>query len=667
MVIREVITDSGGSGQVQKRAKEFESYVVGFLKRTGFADVQGGSDFRVGNIQVDACGGHEDTLIVIECRSAGKRTGRSLKKDILEIRGRMPTLAKALKQMPEYSKYQKRRLVLATRNIELDEKDREFASEETPKVYIWDEPFIEYYADLVKTIGEYARFSLLSEMDIEPRIKTLASVPAFKAKLDKYPVYWFFLEPQKLLKVAYVARREIGNERYYQRILKRDRISKIQGFLRKPGIFPNNIIVSFTKAPKFVPFRQDWDYWPAWLEFGVITFPETYRACWIIDGQHRLYAFSDPKITAPPKIAVLAFEQLSEEKQAQFFVEINKEQKPVDPDLLWDLEGDMRPTSPEGIISNIVKELAECAPFEGRIYVPLRGKRKRGQLKFSGICTAIEECKLSKQVTKTMLGAVKNPLWHQDPERIIQKVTNAIEAYFKVVSDIFTGEQKATIVFKNTSIVLFIEMYERILATLSHAPTGDECQKYVAAFQKAIQDSYPHSSDLRKLLERCASRGGRAEVIRELVIKIRDATGDQNFGGRVVVPRDEEELTKFERSFAKFVIDALGVDSWDALRRVAPKDLCNRASSRQATTIDEALTLAECKEIILLPGNWPIFEDTFLNGTARFEDKGRVETVLGEVSQYRNKVKHGRHGQIRFNEPEICRLHMEQFGKCMGI
>ena len=659
----------GGSEvrQVQRKAKQFESYVIGFLKRMGFVDVKGGSDFRIGTIQVDACGGHEDTLIVIECRSAGKKTARSVRKDILEIRGRMSTLAKALKGMPEYSKYRKRKLVLATRNIELMEADKEFASGETPKVYIWDEPFIEYYADLAKTLGEYAKFSLLSEMDVEPRIKTLASVPALKAKLDKYQVYWFFLEPQKLLKVAYVARREVGNERYYQRILRRDRISKIQGFLRKRGIFPNNIIVSFTKSPKFVPFRQDWADWPTWLEFGVITFPETYRACWIIDGQHRLYAFSDPRMTVPPKIAVLAFEQLSEEKQAQFFVEINKEQKPVDPDLLWDLEGDMRPTSPHGIISKIGKRLAECAPFEERIYVPLRGKRKRGQLKFSGICTVIEECKLSERVTKTMLGAVTNPLWHQDPERLIQKATNGLEAYFNMVLDTFTDEQKATIVFKNTSIVLFIEIYERVLATLGHLPTGDECQKYVAAFQKAIQDGYPRSPDLRKLLERCASKAGRAEVMKELVIKIRNNTGDQNFGGRVVVPRDEEELTKFERSFAAFVIDALKIHSWDDLRRVVPKDLCERASSRRAATIDEALTLGECREIVLLPGNWPTFEATFLNGPAAFEDKRGLETVLGEVCQYRNKVKHGRHARIRFNEPEICRLHMEQFSKCMGI
>jgi len=653
--------------QVQKRARDFERHIIGFIDRMKFKDINGGSDFRIGDNQVDACGGHEDTLIVIECRSAGKKTERSVRKDILEIRGRMNTLVKGMKQMLVYSKYRKCKIVLATKNIEFTEADRKFAREENPKVYIWDEQFIEYYTDLVKIIDEYAKFGLLSEMDIEPRVKTLVNAPAFKAKFGDNAIYSFLIEPQKLLSVAYVARREMGNERYYQRILKRKRIGKIRGFLRGGGIFPNNIIVSFTKAPKFVQFEQDWEGWPSWLEFGVITFPETYRACWVIDGQHRLYAFSDPKKTNPPKIAVLAFDQLIPEKQARFFVKINEEQKPVDPDLLWDLRGDMSPDSPDGVISQIVKRLAEREPFEGRIYIPLRGKSKGGQLKFSGICTAIEECKLSEEGTKRMLRAVKNPLWDKDPQRRIQKVTRGLEAYFKMVCDIFTDEQKDAIVFKNTSIVVFIEIYERILATLGHSLTEEEYQKYVVAFQKAIQDSYPHSPNLKRLLERCASKGGRRVVIRELEIKIRDATGDQNFGERGVVPREEEKLTKFERDFAKFIIDKLGVHSWDDLRKVAPRDICGRASSRQAATIDEALTLAECKEIILLPGNWLTFEDTFLNGTARFEDKGRVETVLGEVCRYRNNVIHRRHSQIRYNEPEICDLHIEQFRKCVGI
>ena len=136
--------DGSESTQVQKRAKDFESYVIGFLKRMGFADIKGGSDFQIGNIQLDACGGHEDTLIVIECRSAGKKTIRPIRKDILEIRGRMSTIVKGKKQIPVYSRYRNCKLVLATKNIEFGEADRKFASEETPKVYIWDESFLEY-------------------------------------------------------------------------------------------------------------------------------------------------------------------------------------------------------------------------------------------------------------------------------------------------------------------------------------------------------------------------------------------------------------------------------------------------------------------------------------------------------------------------------------------
>ena len=35
--------NSGESGQIQKRAKEFEGYLIGFLKRMGFKDLNGRS------------------------------------------------------------------------------------------------------------------------------------------------------------------------------------------------------------------------------------------------------------------------------------------------------------------------------------------------------------------------------------------------------------------------------------------------------------------------------------------------------------------------------------------------------------------------------------------------------------------------------------------------
>ena len=44
-----------------------ERQVVRFLKKLGFSDVDGGSEFRVGERQLDAVAGHETTLLIFEC------------------------------------------------------------------------------------------------------------------------------------------------------------------------------------------------------------------------------------------------------------------------------------------------------------------------------------------------------------------------------------------------------------------------------------------------------------------------------------------------------------------------------------------------------------------------------------------------------------------------
>ncbi len=632
------------TGQIQKRAKDFEGYVLVFLKRLGFGDVEGGVKFSIGNLQVDACGGHEDTLLIVECRSAGKKVKRSIRKDIQEIRGRIPTHSSALRHMPVYQEYPHRKYIIAIKNIEISETDREFAKE-SPKVYIWDEQLIEYYEDLQKVIGEYAKFGLLSEIDIKPRVKSQISVPAFRAKFGKYTIYSFLIEPQKLLRVAYVARRNIGNESYYQRIIKRDRINKISDFLSKGGVFPNNIIVSFAEKLNFDPLKKDWRDWPDWVELGVITFPEEYRSCWIIDGQHRLYAFS--KITNPTKIAVTAFENLTPEKQAQFFVEINKEQQKVDSDLLWDLEESMRPHSPASTISQIVKKLSELDPFKERIYVPLRGKKKRNQLKFSGLCDSLKKAKLVEKIK------IANPSWNNYPDRIVDKVAQAISEYFSMVNTMFTEEQRNILLFKNTSVDVLIAVYEKIFSRLGHIPLSEDLQKYVGTFQKAMLGKYPGSEKLRELLDRCASRGGRTEVIKEF---------EKIIFGEKDTPKDEQELTIFERDLAKFIIGKLGVTSWESFRQVVSQDLYGRTTTRRANTIDEALTLGECIEIITF--NWPSFQGIFLSGSAPFENQRKFQTALTEVSQYRNKLKHGRSG-ITYSEPVVCRVYMEQIRKCM--
>ena len=271
--------DSKNEESIQKRAAAFEGDIIKFLKNLDFQDVNGGSAFKVNGIQVDACGGHEDTLLVIECTTAKKREEKSIREKLKAFRGSIPILSKGFHKAPQYQRYTKIKYVLATRNLELRDVDKKFA-EESPKIDLWDEKFILYYQNLYSVIGSATKYNLLGEMGIEPRTKSLIQVPAWTTLMSNSTVYLFFIEPQKLLQASYVARREIGNEKYYQRILQKTRIGHIKEFLKKGKSFPNSIVIAFNKPPVFTPYPEigkQYPWWPDGMGFGCLTFPANYR------------------------------------------------------------------------------------------------------------------------------------------------------------------------------------------------------------------------------------------------------------------------------------------------------------------------------------------------------------------------------------------------------
>ena len=656
--------DNLDSKEIGKRPREFEHYIIGWMKKLGFKDVDGGTKFVINGIQLDACGGHEDNLIIVECPTPGKRKQRPVRDDINKIRESIPILKKGFKSHPKYNKYNHLVFAIALKNIIINDQDLNFA-QQGHKIYVWDEQTIEYYEELSKIIGEYARFSFLGELGIQPRIESQIKYPSFKCNLDRYTAYIFMAEPDKLLRVAYVARREVGNEKYYQRILKRERLANIERFVRKGGIFPNNIILSFQKAPLFTPLKQEWLDWPKWLEFGILSFPDTYRNCWIIDGQHRLYSFA--KLNQPSiKIPVLAFVKLEVEKQAQFFVEINKEQKPVDPDLLWDLEGEMRPNSQEGIVSNAVKMLASVPPLERHIYIPLRGKRKRGQLKFSAFCNAIIAMKLTERITRSMTGASKNPIFDNDPKETIKKAGRALSHYFDALNNNLSDPQKNYILFKNTSLEFLIAFYEIILSYLCHVPSNQELQQFTTAISQSLNENYPNESDLKRLLERCASKAGRSEVLKETVIHVRDILNKPKFGQQIGIHGDEKSLSDFERNLAKFIFNKLGIKTEPGLTSRAPKQLRERILLRQTGgPLHEHITLGECIELIFFDDNCQDLKECFLKQRFGFSNQQEVKNALQTISTYRNKVKHGKYQQILYKEPEIANAYVEKIYKCI--
>jgi DGQHR domain-containing protein len=79
------------------------------------------------------------------------------------------------------------------------------------------------------------------------------------------------------------------------------------------------------------------------VQFGDLHLPDKYKSAWIVDGQHRLYGYSlIESAYSKQNVAVIAFEGLKREDEANLFVTINHEQKSVPRTLLDELDADLK-------------------------------------------------------------------------------------------------------------------------------------------------------------------------------------------------------------------------------------------------------------------------------------------------------------------------------------
>ena len=668
--------DSENEEPIQKRAAAFEGDVIKLLKDLDFQDVNGGRDFKVNGKQVDACGGHEDTLLAIECTMAKKKEEKSIREKLRALRGDIPILSKGFHKDPQYQKYTKIKYILATGNLELKEVDKDFA-EQSPKIHLWGQQFLRYYQNLYGVIGSATKYNLFGEMGVEPRGKSLIQVPAWATIMSNSTVYSFFIEPQRLLQASYVARREIGNEKYYQRILQKQRITNIKEFLKKGKTFPNSIIIAFNKPPDFTPYPEigkQYPWWPDWLGFGCLAFPANYRSCWIIDGQHRLYSFSD--IHTGAKISVIAFHKIPVGKQAEYFIEINKEQKPVEADLIWDLQGEMHPESDDGISSNVVRKLNQSAPLENKIYVPLAGRKVRKQVKFSGICLSIQKTRLTRERSINMTAAQKNPLHSSNFEQTVERVSKAVAVFLQGVDAVFKSEDKDEFMFTNVGLNIMIELFELILAYKNRIPSSEDTNKYLEALQMHFEMEHPEKTDRGNLRKMGSSEAGRRMILGGFVNGVRDLTGEKSIAPRI--PAHDafgEKIKGFERKLANFIFAVLKIQSEQDLSKYAIPDLCQRVTLRYKGALNQGdvaprladyLTFGECKDMIQQKKHLDIFNEIFVAAKPGFNTKEELDGVLRTLTIQRDAIMHGRALSKKYKDQELLNIYVDKLEKCMA-
>jgi DNA sulfur modification protein DndB len=409
------------------------------FNNSGFTEMSKDRNFKIqaGPIkkQIDIFAKDENNAFIIECKASVENVQIS-RKDIHEISDLKKDITDTIKK-----KYDDRSIhvsfVIATRGIRWTDDDKELAKNN--RIFVWKEAELEYYGDLIKHLANSAKYQLYSILFPNKKIYELKNIkiPAIRGGRGKIKYYSFIIQPKKLLHVAYIHHRRSTPEELlgsYQRMLKKARLEKIDKFISAGGYFPNNIILNFTKSPIFEKRDEEGD-----IAYGILKFPPYYASAWVIDGQHRLYGYANNEKKSRDTVPVLAFDSLDIKEQAKLFVEINKEQKAVSSNLLWDLFSDIYHDSKEEkqqvrrTISLIVKKLNSCSdsPLREHISIPsspTKGK-KITNLTIATLCDGIEE--------NRFINKEEGLFYERNYSSTVDFSSERFKAYFNVIAESF--------------------------------------------------------------------------------------------------------------------------------------------------------------------------------------------------------------------------------------
>lgn len=365
----------------------FEDRVWAAFARLHFTSMNRGRNFRIDygdnpneRKQVDVFAADDEIVLVVECKSAATLSQRQFKTEVEAIQGTREGVLRAIRrEFPD----RKVKFILATNQCILSRSTIERIQE--AEIVHMDEDVIDYYLDLADHLGKAARFQLLGSLFAGTKIPGLEpKVAAIQSTMGGHKYYSFAIEPERLLKLGYVLHRNKANTALmptYQRLIKKSRLKSVSQFVEAGGFFPNSVIVNVESGRRPLRFEPVGKVdGPAKL--GILHLPQTYRAAYIIDGQHRLYGYADSERAATDLIPVVAFVDLPQSEQVRIFMQINENQQAVpknlrntlNADLLWG-SADLREQS-RALKLRVAQHLGEDkrAPLFGRVII---GENKR--------------------------------------------------------------------------------------------------------------------------------------------------------------------------------------------------------------------------------------------------------------------------------------------------
>lgn len=594
--------------------------------------------------QIDVFAADDETILVIECKCAEKaNTAHSWKKDIEAIKGYMQGVRGEIrKKYPNHNV----KFIFATQNYVVGNSDRDLMEESG--IAYFDETTVKYYEELVKHLGSASRYQLLGRLFANKSIRGMDNrIPAIQGKMGGYTYYTFCIQPEILLKIGYVLHRSEANEEMmptYQRIIKKSRLKSVHEFIENKGFFPNSLLISVDTKKK-TPMRfdlADKQGNDSIAKLGILHLPNEYRSAYIIDGQHRLYGYSDSKYARTNSIPVVAFENMDQEMQVKLFMEINENQKAVsknlrntlNADLLWfsDNPAERR----EALRSKIAQDFGDniASPLHNRVVIGEDQSDEYCCLKLEIICSALKDATFLSKFNKDQT-LQKSGIFDLDDN---DKTKVLLEKYlfgcFKYLRKLIPEEWEKNpkedgILLFNNGIGGMIRLFNDIAVDLVdkgyEAKKIDDFLKETQYYLDPLQDFFRNmSEEVKKELHASYGNNGPKEYWRNVERAVHNARKSFIPEGYEKYWEDHDKthnensikiMANVEKYARNFIVSTLKQNSENWIQEI-PKNIYTKAvnekSKHQYDTgeelpIEQFFNMADLSGIIQYGSNWSTY------------------------------------------------------------
>lgn len=427
-------------------------------------------------------------------------------------------------------------------------------------IRVWGRDVFEYFKIICNTIRKYSKYELFSYFDIDPKYvfekkdwdsrgknSDVKKFVEIEKGIYGSPMYSFEMSPFLLLDRAYVLRNEGWRSDSFQRMIMPSKLGNIRNYLlrSKKTQFANNIIISLDPN---VNSRKV-------IKKGKIALPLEFGSLCVIDGQHRLLAYTqdfygekDDIIKKLSKnsnllVTLVVFEGTEKDilkKQTQLFLDINYNQTRIKKDFIYNLKEITAPKSPEAIGNLITKYLTflENGVFEDKIETKPyeKGKIKRSSIVTWGLVDIVDNSK--NFLFPTAEEGIKKKFNKGETSHYVEFCGKKLNNYFKIIKKTVGKGKKWDVwrkshhmILSTSSIVAFLRLYRHFLISKTSL-------KEIEDFLKKIKINFNH-----KKWEYSSSQWGKLEA--KMFYSIRKK--DSSFGDEEIISKKYRENKKISK------------------------------------------------------------------------------------------------------------------------